>query len=431
MSQVATVRRRSSRFAALVVGVAVVAAACGNSKTTGGTAAGPGQTDGVTAKEIDVGALVAKTGLLGNQYFPLTYGVQAYFNEINATGGVNGRLLKLTKVHDDATNPTRSTAQAKALVEVDKVFAVFASSPIFPAGTYLAQKAVPTFGTNFNAEWNSGPTLFGHNGSHNDYTGAFPFLPWLAKQIGTTTAASIAYTVASSADCSKGMVNSFNKFGIKVGLADQSLQFGASDVSGDIQRIKESGAGLVATCMDPSGNTLIAKGLRQAGLTNVKMAWPNGYDNETLASYKDLMEGVYFGLQHVPFESADQVPEMKHFLDAMKRDYPNEPLRETMLFGWINAKLFVQGLKAAGKDVTRKKVVDAINKITNFSADGLIPPIDWTKQHTGNGPYDCNAVVQVQHGKFVPVFGTGGTPFVCFNSPNATTTDTVPVPKFS
>ncbi len=431
MLPAATVHRRSYRFAALVVGVVVLAAACGNSKSSGGTAAGPGQTDGVLAKEIDVGALVAKTGLLGNQYLPLTYGIQAYFNEVNAKGGVNGRLLKLTKIRDDATNPTRSTAQAKALVEEDKVFAVFASSPIFPAGTYLAQKAVPTFGTNFNVEWDSGPTLFGHNGSHNAYTAATPFLPWLAKQVGTTTAATIAYTVASSADCSKGMVNSFNKFGIKVGLADQSLQFGASDVSGDIQRIKESGAGLVATCMDPSGNTLIAKGLRQAGLTNVKMYWPNGYDNETLASYKDLMEGVYFGLQHVPSESAGQVPEMQRFLDAMKRDYPSESLRETMLFGWINAKLFVEGLKTVGKDVTRKKLVDAINKMTHFDADGLIPGIDWTTQHKESGPYDCTAPVQVQQGKFVPVFGRDGTPFVCFTSPNATTTDPIPVPKFS
>jgi ABC-type branched-subunit amino acid transport system substrate-binding protein len=181
--------------------------------------------------------------------------------------------------------------------------------------------------------------------------------------------------------------------------------------------------------MDPSGNTLVAKGLKTAGLANVKMYWPNGYDNETLVSYKDLMEGVYFGLQHVPFESASQVPEMQRFLDAMKRDYPNEPLRETMLFGWINAKLFVQGLQAAGKSLTRKKLVDSLNKITLFSADGLVPGIDWTKQHTGDGPYDCTAVVQVQNGKFVPMFGNGGSTFVCFNAPNATTLDTIPAPK--
>src|SRR5205823_2027704 len=136
MTDVAAAHRRSSRFALMVaaaVGVAMVAAACGNSKSSGGSAAGPGQTDGVHPKEIDVGALVAKTGLLGNQYLPLTYGIQAYFNEVNEKGGVHGRQLKLVKVRDDATNPTRSTAQAKALVEEDKVFAVFASSPIFPA----------------------------------------------------------------------------------------------------------------------------------------------------------------------------------------------------------------------------------------------------------------------------------------------------------
>jgi branched-chain amino acid transport system substrate-binding protein len=45
---------------------------------------------------------------------------------------------------------------------------------------------------------------------------------------------------------------------------------------------------------------------------------------------------------------------------------------ETSLAGWINADLFYQGLKAAGPDFARQKVVDEINKMTDYTAGGLL-----------------------------------------------------------
>ena len=46
----------------------------------------------------------------------------------------------------------------------------------------------------------------------------------------------------------------------------------------------------------------------------------------------------------------------------------------------------------------------------------MVPPINWQIQHTGQNPTDCDAFLQVQHGKFVPLFTQ---PFVCYphNSP--------------
>src|SRR2546421_267233 len=152
---------RTTRRRALAVALAaLLVAACGNAGSS--SSAGPGPRDGVSATEIRVGSLVARTGLLGNQYLPITYGVKAYFDLVNGQGGVNGRRLTLAKIRDDATNVARSTSEARALVEQDHVFAlVGVSSPIFPAGRYLADHKIPTFGTNFNVEWSLGPSLFG------------------------------------------------------------------------------------------------------------------------------------------------------------------------------------------------------------------------------------------------------------------------------
>ena len=158
----------------------------------------PGDTDGITPTQVSVGALVTATGPIGGAYAQIVQGVKAYFDLVNTKGGINGRHLVVSNVIDDQTNPSRNSSQARALVEDDHVFAVFASSPLFPAGTYLAQKGIPTFGTNFNAEWHSGPSLFGNNGSFNNVTMPGPYLSFLAKKTGATAAALVAYTVAQS-----------------------------------------------------------------------------------------------------------------------------------------------------------------------------------------------------------------------------------------
>ena len=434
-------RRRRLVIIGLVLSTAVAACSNATSKSKPATgpattsAAGavttapgptiPGDTDGITPTQVQVGALVTASGPLGGAYGDLVKGVKAYFDYVNGKGGINGRQLVVTQNLDDGTNPTRNTSQARALVEDDHVFAVFASSPLFPAGTYLAQKGVPTFGTNFNVEWNSGPSMFGHNGSFNDVHHPGPFLSWLAQKNGATAAALVAYTVAQSADCATGQAETFKRFGVSVPVLDNSLPFGASDATADIQKMKDNHVGFVATCMDPTGNVLISRGLQKAGLTNVHMYWPNGYAADTLKNYAASMEGVYFGLSEVPLEDRDKSPEMQLFFTQMAKVNPGAEIGEEALYGWVVADLFARGLTMAGPNPTRSAVVDKLNTITHWTGDGLIAAVDWTKQHTGTGPADCTAVVQVQKGKFVPVFDTPDSPFVCF-APGATSTNTIP-----
>jgi hypothetical protein len=61
-------------------------------------------------------------------------------------------------------------------------------------------------------------------------------------------------------------------------------------------------------------------------------------------------------------------------------------------------------------------VVDAINSITEFTADGMVPPQNWTPTGDGHGPGHaaCTAYVEAVNGKFVPRYGKPGQPFVCF-----------------
>jgi ABC-type branched-subunit amino acid transport system substrate-binding protein len=438
------------RFAALATSLAVVVA-CGSSggtkNTTTTTAAvntspplaaealdtspGPGpevtvtpgsrDTQGVSPTQISVGGLAAITGPLGNQYVGIFDGVQAYFDSINAQGGINGRMLKLDEKLDDTTNPSRSVSQAQALNEQYGAFAVVGvASPFFAGGKYLGQNNVPTFGWNVNPEWEGPPVLWGEKGSNLDFTGAAPGTPYLAKKVGATNAGTVAYGVPQSQDCSTGFTNSFKKWGIKSSYQDTSLPFGVTDITADIDKLRQHNVDMVFTCLDENGNELVGRTL-QAQQYPIKQYWPNGYDAETLKKFSDVMEGVYFSSFFTPFEAASTSVGLRQFLAAMAKYEPGKPIAEVSLAGWVNADLFVQGLRMIGPDVTRAKLTNAINSIRNFTANGVFPakdPIDWYYRHhvlPRQPSPDCTAYLQVQHGKFVPILGTPTDPFVCID----------------
>ena len=408
-----------SRTVALAASAVLLMTACGNA--TAGSGGGSGsETQGVTNTEIKIGSLAAITGPLGDQYAPIADGVEAYIDMINAEGGVDGRKIVMVQKLDDSTDPSRDISQAEALNDQYKVFAIVGvATPLFQAGPYLGSNNVPTYGWNVNPEWAGPPSLFGEKGSYIDFTDPGPLpVAYLAKKLHVTKVGTLAYNVAQSQQCAVGDANSYRKYGFDLVFQDTSLPFGTTNIDADIQRMKQSGVQLIATCMDDTGNVLLARSLQEAGL-HIYQYWPNGYDQATLSQYGSLMQGVYFAQDFTPFEAAATSPGMQIFLAQMHLHFPSDPISEVELAGWINGNLFVDGLKAVGQDLTRSKLVAAINSITAFTADGIWPaqgPIDWQYAHTARSPGpDCVAFLQVRGKAFVPVYGTPTDPFVCID----------------
>ena len=87
--------------------------------------ANPGNTNGVTAAEIKIGSFQALSGPIAFIGGPVKKGLDAYFNWVNAQGGVHGRKINLI-VADDGFNPSNTVVEVKRLVESDKVFAMVA-----------------------------------------------------------------------------------------------------------------------------------------------------------------------------------------------------------------------------------------------------------------------------------------------------------------
>ena len=380
---------------------------------------------GVTDDTITVSGVASATNPLGAPYDQVWEGVDAYFAMINDGGGIYQRELVLPEDnrHDDqfAQNQT----EVQRIITQDDPFAVVGVATLnFAGADLLVDEGIPTFGWNIQQEWQDGPNLFGEKGSYLDFTGGGPLLPFLAREIGAEQVAVLAYNVPQSSDCLTGIENSFEKYGADAGaevaFSDSSLAYGTTDLSVQVQQMSDAGVDLVTTCMDTNGVTTLAREMQRQGL-DVPQYLPNGYDYDLIGDFGELFEGSYVGTQFAPFEFEPQPPGTQDYLEWMEET--GGTVGELSLAGWLSAAQFVTGLRAAGPDFTREKVVDGLNAVTDFDGDGILPGTDWTIAHETNPDQLCDAVSQIQDGEFVPQFTADGKPFICFENGAASLPD--------
>jgi ABC-type branched-subunit amino acid transport system substrate-binding protein len=340
---------------------------------------------------------------------------------VNEQGGVYGRKIVLAEKKDDQA--VNNKAAADELIN-DDVFAVIpVATLLFTGADDLVAADVPTFGWTINPEWSGDATnpkdnLFGQTGSYLGLGQPVATYPWLANHLGLKKLGVLAYSVPQSADCAETVKASFDTWGdatdAEIAYYDTSLAFGDKNLSVQVSKMKDAGVDFVVTCMDTNGVVTLATEMDKQGL-GAKQYLPNGYDHEFVKQYGDLFEGSIVRTDFVPFEvPADQQPEgLKQFLAAM--DAKGVEPTENAVAGWLNATLFVDGLKAAGPDFDRQKVVDAINQMTDWTGNGLASKVDWTKQHTSGGEEGvfCQAFVTIEDGQFQANFGEDGKPFTC------------------
>jgi branched-chain amino acid transport system substrate-binding protein len=413
--------RRGARGLAALVAVVVTVSLLGIAQA-GAQQNPPVNQPGVTASEIRVGGVATVSNdPTGNTLGTAFDGTKAYFDSINASKdkGVCGRKLVLSSKRDDALANNRQEVQG--LISEDNVFAALPiATDLFTGADLLASQGIPTFGWLINPEWGSEdinpgpPNLFGQNGSFLNLKSPAPSYyneAWLAQKLNKKRIGVIAYNVPQSSGSADAVDATFQKFpkAGKVVFKDTSLAFGAVDYSVQVSKMKDDKVNLVIPALDANGAFTLAREMKKQGL-NATMILPNAYDQARIEKNADVANGSYVFTLYAPFESKSKPAGLKLYEKWIKKSGGTKS--ENSYVGWLNADLFVRGLKAAGCDFTRQKVVDAINQMTNYNADGIIAPVDWTKAHQQSP--SCYSWLKVENGKFKPVFGQPGKPFLCF-----------------
>jgi ABC-type branched-subunit amino acid transport system substrate-binding protein len=110
---------------AAAVTASLVAAGCGSSSSSGGSGgAAAASAPGITSTQILIGSHQPLTGPAAPGYSEIAPAANAYFQYVNAHGGINGRKIKYTYL-DDGYDPAKTVSVVHQLVLQDSVFAIF------------------------------------------------------------------------------------------------------------------------------------------------------------------------------------------------------------------------------------------------------------------------------------------------------------------
>jgi len=435
-------RSRLSIVAAIALSLALLASACssdeggsdeGDNSGTTAPAALDEKVDvdapGVTDTEIRYSVLATETNNPAGTCVLSCYanGIRAYFDYVNTEfGGIYGRKLVADDLVDDEF--LKNQEAALEIIAADNTFGTFGNSPVPTGWQSLADEGIPLY------VWATNPTAMAGNESifgevtPRCYTAECPdrAVPYLMKISGKHKLASVGYGIADSSKmCAKYQEQGVEKYKDQIGsdaevaYFNDDMQYGfPNGVAPEITAMKNAGANILSACIDNAGmKTLIQEAQRQD--LDILPLLPQGYDNDFIAQQGGVYDGGYLRNSIRSFQ-ADLNEAQQKFREYMQKlDYQES---EVSIYGWINAALAYEGLKQAGPDFSRQKVVDATNTLTDFTAGGLTAPQNWVIGHeaptiddaeTVGQKYECYNIMTIENDAFQLV-GDPSKPFTCW-----------------
>ncbi|HEX8802783.1 MAG TPA: ABC transporter substrate-binding protein [Acidimicrobiales bacterium] len=426
------------RVAALLLALVLVPAACGNSGDDDEAAGGGGSSPdgsaapvdgvpGVTDDEIRYAAFGTRsnnpTGACVLDCF--VDGIEAYFAFRNSEGGVHGRDMVLTTVLDDELSENQE--RALEIVSANDTFGAFSATQLASGWHDITEAGMPLYVWGIHsAEMNGEDAIFANNGVICG-TCTSRTQPYAGTLVDASKVGVLGYGVSqASKDCAGAQAASVERYGGETGqevaFLNDELAFGLPNgIAPEVSAMKRAGVDFITACLDLNGMKTLAQELERQGMGDVPMLHPNTYDARFVADAGELFEGDLVQVSFRPFEADPGDSGLADYLEWMEET--GSELSETAMVGWINADLAYQGLVAAGESFDRASVIEATNEITDYTADGLLNPIDWSRQHdapTEDDPADhgysreCVSLVQVHDGAFELV-GDPEKPFWCWD----------------
>jgi ABC-type branched-subunit amino acid transport system substrate-binding protein len=412
--------------ATLLLGVALVVVACGSSSSSsGGSSGSSGSTaPGVTATSITFGSHQPLTGPAAPGYSEIAPASQAFFDYINAHGGVFGRKIHLT-YKDDAYNPTNTVNVTHQLVLQNHVFGIFEGLGT-PTHTkvvsYLNASKVPDlFVASGCPCWDDGtkqPYTFGWQ---PNYTIEGKILGQYIKQHFAGQKVAVLY---QDDDFGQGGLA-----GIQAELpasqivSKQAYQAGTTTLGPQVTAIKASKAKVMVDFTVPiytaigqlTSFTLNYK--PQLVVSNV------GIDPTTVAGLlKSISKGKASGTAliegaitdgYLPSTADTSNPWIQLFMKIHDQYDKQAPFDGNVEYGMANAYTLVQALQAAGKNLTRQDVVNAIQQQgAKWTGPGLVP---YRYSTTDHGGFSGTQIGHIKNGKIVLI----GTPLTTTPDPSS------------
>lgn len=368
--------------------MAAALSGCGHKDTVGQNKSVPGVTD----SEILIGSSLPLSGLisfLGSEY---SIGMRAYLSSVNDEGGVYGRKLVL-KQYDDGYVPARAIVNTQKLIEQDNVFALLnyvGSAPAIKSKILVDAAAVPILGILSGTQELRDPfdkNVFNVRPSYYEETEGF--IRAAVDEMGLKRIAVFYQNDHFGLDGLSGVRESLQKRSLDVEIA-ASYQRGSLDIEDAVEVISESKAQVVALIATYEQAAKFIKLCREKKFSPLFLALSVVGTEQLSGELEEDGNGVIITqVTPPPIDVHDQlydstsVDAINSYARNLAKYFPGQKATFGGLEGYINAQIFVEGLRRAGVDLNRESFVEALESIKNFDV-GIGNPVTFGPQkHQG------------------------------------------------
>jgi branched-chain amino acid transport system substrate-binding protein len=338
---------------------------------------------GATDTEIKVGNIMPYSGPAS------AYGVigkveAAYFNKINAEGGINGRKINFIS-YDDTYSPPKAVEQVRKLVEGDEVLIVFQSLGT-PSNTaiqgYLNKKAVPQL---FVA---TGATKWG-DPEHFPWTmGWAPtyqaegriYAKYILQNKPDGKIAIMYQNDDYGKDYLKGLKDGLGAKAASMIVAEESYEVSEPTIDSHIVKLKSTGADIFYNVTTPKFAAQAIKKVVEIGWKPMHIL--NSVASSVGATLKpaglDNSQGIIsatYGMDPTDPQWKDN-PNMKEWVAFMDKWNPSGDKTDAgNAYGYNVARTLVQVLKQCGDDLTRANIMKQAASLKDFEPGLLLPGV--------------------------------------------------------
>jgi branched-chain amino acid transport system substrate-binding protein len=395
--------RRAHRLwlPALLAVLALLATACGRGSTGGSGGSGSsGSEPGITATSIKLGGSYPFSGP-ASAYGTIGVSAKAYFDWLNAKGGINGRKVEFTTL-DDGYEPARALQNAKQLVEQNKVFALFntlGTANNLATWDYLNQNKVPqVFVATGASDWGADPSKHPWTiGWQPDYVSeARVYAEYLKQNKPNAKVAVLYQNDAFGKDLLDGFKEAVKGSGISV-TAAESYEVTDPTVDSQVSKLATSKADVFLDVTTPKFGAQAIHRLTEVNwkplhiLNNVAASKTLVLKPAGLAASKGIVSVSYFKDPEDPRWASD--PAMVEYKTGLQQYAPKADVNEPFnVYGWAVANTMAEALKQM-KSPTRQALMDTVRNM-KMNIPLLLPGVSVQTSPTDGYPIQDMQMMQ-------------------------------------
>ena len=351
--------------------------------------------NGVTDTTIVIGRSAGLTGSLAARMKPATEAIEAYFAAVNAAGGVHGRRIQLITL-DDANDSQRAADNTRRLVDEQRVFVMFGNSgtpQTVAAVKVLQERGVPLIGTTSGAD-----SVQAHHALVFHYKASYgqelARIAMHLKTIGITRVALVYSPDPTGLEGRSLAAAALKAQGIGLMAMSSTMPAEAAQLMAGFATAAPQA--IVLTALAAPGAAFF-KQLTQQPVPPQVFTWSiAGVE----AIHKEVGERIRGLVVSQVFPSPQSqasrlAVDYRQLMEANKVGNGGYPGLE----GYVSARILVEGLKRAGRELTRERLADALRSLRSFDLGGGDLDTFGTNRHVGRNFVELTMVGA--NGKFV------------------------------